>query len=397
MTEDMLTLDLGRVYLEIDARVQQRAWQTSQTLATPASRWRAYLNQLCLETVRPWLEAESSAGRAYPSPQPPLLPTIWELVDGTAVELGAWRYILLPTEAVDLETLDVPQEWVDIPQWIGDYYLTVLVNLDQGWVQVAHGATHYQIKQTARYDWRDRTYRLNAAEAIGDLNVLWVSQELYPEEVKRMAVAPLPTLAKAQADSLIQRLGQADTTPLPRLAVPFERWGALVAHGGWRRQLAATRWGEAASPSVLDWLGQQIDRLSQQVGWQGITLEAAGAGARGSGTASPQTALARHLTIEGETYLLQVSPQRNQDQINQDQGNQAWRFELRHLLPAGKVPPGLTLTLLTEDLQSFAGNQVTAHEPVESIYIDVELAPGEGLVWQTSPVADQYDSEILRF
>ncbi|MGF1568399.1 MAG: DUF1822 family protein [Nodosilinea sp.] len=389
MTDNLLTLDLSRVYLEIDAAVQQRAWQDSRGASTPASRWNSYLNQICIDTVLPWLEAESTPSRALTTPKPPLLPTIWELVTGSAVEVGPGRLILLPTESIDLETLEVPQEWVDIPTWVGDYYLTLQVNLDEGWLHVANFATHRQLKEKAEYSWQDRVYRQDASDTISDLNVLWVAQALYPAEVKRVAVAALPWLAKAEASSLIQRLGQTHTTPIPRLAIPFERWGALLAHGGWRRQLAETRWGRPSQPSVLDWLSASIDRVSQQVGWQAVSYEAVAA-ARGHEGPQTQTALSRQVLIAGGTYLLQISP-------SVDQGTHGWRFELRNAVPAGQVPAGLTLRLLTEDLQPFENNEVTATEPIDSIFIDVELMPSEGIVWDTSPTADQYDAEILRF
>jgi hypothetical protein len=309
MTEDSLTLDLSRVYLEIDPAVQQRAWQQSQALATPASRWRAYLNQLCVDTVAPWLQEESPLGStAVTSPAAPLLPTLWELVEGAAITQGPRRYILLPTEAIDQETLSAPQEWVDIPQWLGDYYLTVQVNLDEGWLQIPHCATHRQLKHQASYDWRDRTYHLDATEAISDLNGLWVSQRLYPEEVTRVAVPALPPLSQTQATSLIQRLGQAATVPLPRLAIPFETWATLIAHGGWRRQLAATRWGRPANPSVLDWLQGGIDRLSQQLGWQSVSYTAATAGARGELASPAQTALVRPMTHRGQGLSIADCP-----------------------------------------------------------------------------------------
>jgi hypothetical protein len=390
MTDHLQTLDLSQVYLEIDETTQQRAWQQSQTLATPASRWRAYLNQLALDAVIPWLATESGYGRALPSPKSALLPTIWELVTGAAVEVGPLRFVILPTETIDLEAMAIPQEWLDIPQWVGDYYLTLQVNVDEGWLRVSQFATHAQIKARANYDWRDRTYHLDASNAIGDLNVLWVSHDLYPEDVKRSAVAPLPALSQAQAQNLIQRLGQADATPLPRLAIPSDQWGALMAHGGWRRQLAETRWGRPTQGLVGDWISAQIDRLSQQVGWQSVVFQAATAGARSSATAAPSTALVRQITLAGGEYLLQIYPL-------PDQGDRAWRFELRSALPAGQVPAGFSLTLLTEDLQAFEGNTVTAPEATESLSIDLDLAPGEGIVWQTDPVSEQYDAEILWF
>ena len=64
-----------------------------------------------------------------------------------------------------------------------------------------------------------------------------------------------------------------------------------------------------------------------------------------------QTALSKAVTIEGEGYRLQLS------KILSEQPN-AWRFELRKL--NGVVPAGITLRLLTEDLQPFENNEVTA-------------------------------------
>ena len=390
MDDDTLTLDLDRVYLEIDSTRQQEAWQASQALATANSRWRAYLNQVCLATVQPWLESEYAAGQALPSPQPALLPTMWELVTGSAIEVGPWRFILVPTEAIDLEELRVPQEWVDVPSWVGDYYLTVQINLDEGWVHIANFTTHAQLRDKSQYDWRDRAYALKQGDAISDLNVLWIAQELYPEEVKRASVPALPSLPLDHANALIEQLGNVEAVPLPRLAIPFERWGALLAHGGWRSQIAHARWGRPTPLSALDWLSRGVTRLGRQLGWEAVSYEAAIAGARSDQATSTQTALTRQVNIDGMAYALQISPLSGLT-------GQSWRFALHPVQPGGRIPAGVSLRLLTEDLQPFERNEVMANEPAENIFIDVELTPGEGVVWETTPKASQYEPEILRF
>jgi hypothetical protein len=53
--------------------------------------------------------------------------------------------------------------------------------------------------------------------------------------------------------------------------------------------------------------------------------------------------------------------------------------------------------LLTEDLQPFENNEDTAINPVDMLYVEVILEPGEGLVWETEPVAEDYEQEVLRF
>ncbi|KST65677.1 DUF1822 family protein [Mastigocoleus testarum] len=56
---------------------------------------------------------------------------------------------------------------------------------------------------------------------------------------------------------------------------------------------------------------------------------------------------------------------------------------------------GFTLRLLTEDLQLFENNQDTATSPVEMLYLEVVLESGEGLVWETEPISDDWEREIL--
>ncbi|TAG39467.1 MAG: DUF1822 family protein, partial [Oscillatoriales cyanobacterium] len=55
---------------------------------------------------------------------------MWEVVNGTAFQIGETRLILIPSDETELEEFCVPQEWVDIPNWSADYYLPVQVNLD---------------------------------------------------------------------------------------------------------------------------------------------------------------------------------------------------------------------------------------------------------------------------
>jgi len=57
-------------------------------------------------------------------------------------------------------------------------------------------------------------------------------------------------------------------------------------------------------------------------------------------------------------------------------------FELRNSSVGEPIPHGFKLRLLTEDLQPFENNEATATKPVDKLYIQVALEPGEGLVWR---------------
>jgi hypothetical protein len=294
--------------------------------------------------------------------------------------------ILLPTEAIDLDELRVPQEWVDIPSWVADYYLAVQVDVDDRWLRIWGYTTHQHLKQQATYDAGDRSYYLDGSDLIQNLNVLWVARQLGGEST-RAAVNSLPPLPLVQADNLLQRLGST-TIAMPRLAVPFSLWGALLEHGGWRQQLYEQRQGLPAQRSILEWLRTGVSDLAQQMGWGRLEFQPGLAGARGAEPTSP-VLLSRQLVIAGQSYELRVLPQGNLEE-------RIWRFELRNL-SGDRLPSGLKLRLLTEDLQPFENNEDVATTAVDQLYIEVSLAPGEGLVWETEPLPDNYDREILRF
>ncbi|WP_299410727.1 DUF1822 family protein [Acaryochloris sp. IP29b_bin.148] len=380
MTSDLALFD--STYLDIDADLQAQAWQQNDG----PSRWQAYLNQVCLDTVIPWLREDHDL-RAIPTLKLPSLQSIWAVVTGTPIQVGAQKLVLIPTETIDLDELRVPQEWVDIPHWIADYYVAAQVNPDEGWVRIGGFAKHLQLKEQGAYDWCDRTYTLNDTDLTSDLNVLWLTQQFNPQEITQAAVNPLPTLSKVQADQLIQRLGHSDLVT-PRLAIPFEQWGSLMAHGGWRQRLAVQRRGITEQPSVGQWLRTGMTNLAQQMGWQSMTLQPQLSAARGDQSATPIAAISRQLQIEGQPYELNIYAVEVES---------AWRFELRPVTPGAMIPAGFVLRLLTEDLESFEGNEDQASEPVDRLYIDVALDSGEGLVWTVEPQPDQYDQEILNF
>jgi hypothetical protein len=375
-----MSLDLLLTLPEADS---QQIWRQTQSFAIPHDRWNAYLNQLCVTALLPWLREESPQTKIATNTT--ARSSIWSLVNGTAFTLDGLRLVVMPTEAIDHDELRIPQEWVDLPSWAADYYLAVQVEPDEGWVKVWGYTTHHTLKTRGHYDADDRTYSLSEDDLISDLNILWLSRELNLPEPTRADVAPLPALSLEQANNLLDRL--ANPAIEPRLAVPFHLWGALLEHGGWRQQLSQRRQGLPAQTSVLQWLQTGVSALAQQLGWEQIELQPALSGARGSETSAPIPVLSRRLAIAGQTYDLQVIPQ----------AESSWRFELRNTAPGGLVPGGFKLRLLTEDLQAFEGNEAIAQTAVEVLFIEVALESGEGLVWETEPISEEFDREILCF
>lgn len=251
--------------LTINETDREIAWQQAQHHSNPISRYNAYLNGACLNAILNWL-SEWLAGEAFPQPSvwhSQDISSIWEVVNGTAIQIGDRRLVLIPSDEGDLEELCVPQEWVDIPNWSADYYLPVQVNLDgdedECWAEVCGFATHRQLKNEGIYSAGDRTYALPTKELTESLVVMQITLGLNLQA----EVSPLPSLSELKAAELLQNLGNSSVYS-PRLIVPFEQWASFLANDECRQQLYNQRLGMIQSQANL----LQRAKNYLQAGWQ---------------------------------------------------------------------------------------------------------------------------------
>jgi Protein of unknown function (DUF1822) len=397
MTTNLFTFaSPSDLILEIPQTAYSQAWEKTRSRqrlpsgvshSNSTSRYQAYLNELCLSAILPWLQ-EDIAPQAKVWFNTTALPSFWELVNGTAICIDATRIVLVPHESIDLSELRVPQEWVDIPSWRGDYYLGVEIEPEDGYVRVWGYSTHAQLKNQGVYDASTRTYAIDASDMINDMCIFSVARQVCPHEVTRSEVTVLPALSTTQAQNLIVRLGEPSMLA-PRLEIPFPTWGALIEHGGWRNSLYQRRIGQPEQFSVLQWLQAGISQLGQEFGWDSINMQLAAAARSVEGTAV-ENIFSRQLTIAGQNYELRVIPQVEEEGMT-------WRFELGNTSVGGVIPGGFKLRLLTEDLQSFPDNESVATTATEVLAVEVALEAGEGIVWEVEPLPENCDREILRF
>jgi len=369
-----LLVQPGQALLEITEAMQAAAERQSQTLASARDRWQVYCNRLALDAVLSWLQQEEAAA---------------ELVGGTAISLEGARLVAVPSEATDWSELRVPQERIDLAGWTGDYYLGVQLQPEEGWACLWGYATHERLKARGTYDASDRSYALAAEHLTCDLSAFGVERQLCPRETTQAAVDEPPALSSPQAENLLERLSDPECFT-PRLAVPFAQWGALIAHDSWRQQLFERRQGLPEQRSVVQWLQAGVSQLAQQAGWQQLAWQPGLAGARDAERQAPAAIFARPLTIAGQAYELRLIPSGPPEE-------RVWRFELQPGQVGTCIPQGWKLRLLSEDLQPFEGNEAVAAEPVDRLYIEVALAQGEGVVWETEPRPEGHAREVLRF
>ncbi len=342
MTSSLETLT--HLHLECSPTEQMACWQQAQVGSTPPAIWQIYLNQSCVNAFLPWLQAEyAPQARVWQSDR-----TTWELVNGTAITLGPKRLIVIPDKTIDTTELRVPQEWVDIPAWAGDYYLAAQVDPDTNQVRIWGFTTHAQV-QAGEYDAAERTYTIDAQSLVQDLSVLWVVQQLYADEPTQGAIAPLPALAPTQAENLVQRLANRAIVQ-PRCEIPFALWGALCQQDQLRQRLAQLRQGAAArlNQSVNQGvnLGQWLQNQFTE-GWQALEAlfspEELALNWRQSVETPAEVRRVKELTLPEQAVLLLVGL------IPEADDRVSVRVQLRPRDRDLCLTPDITLEMLAED------------------------------------------------
>ena len=265
---DLETLTLNNptnLWLEIPEEQQSKIWEQSQAFSTDNRRWMAYLNRLSLKVFLPWLKEEYAAD-AKVFPNSATLPSIWEVTNGTGISFNGKKLVLIPTEALDISELRVPQEWVDIPNWSADYYVAVQVNVEEGYIRIWGYTSQVNLKEKATYDANDKAYCIEKEDLISNLSILWISRQLCPEEITKNETVPMAELSVTQAENLITRLGNPQLIN-PRQEIPFSLWGALLENGGWRQGLYEQRQGMQRQWSIRQWMQNGVSEFAQTFGW----------------------------------------------------------------------------------------------------------------------------------
>jgi Protein of unknown function (DUF1822) len=240
--------DSTPVDLTIPISLQDEGWQLSQQRHTRANQWQGYLNYLCLAVCLPWLTTSFKDVSVDFDPfatgvRQWLAPSFWEVVDGSIVTIDRSRVCLLPHTSCDRSELRVPQEWMEIPNWIADYYWAVQIDLDAQSATIWGGTSHAQIQRRGSYDDLDRTYHIDA----DDLQ--------FPSSAPtRGQVSPLNHLLADRADKYLLEWSRPQLA-IPRLEIAetdLGDWLSLVAEESWRLELFYRRSGLVLPLTVED-------------------------------------------------------------------------------------------------------------------------------------------------
>jgi Protein of unknown function (DUF1822) len=333
-------IDRQTIWLEITDADLQIAEPSPQLYSNRTGLNYARLNKLCLHKFRAWLTALEID--YTPSPDSEMYP-LWDVVNGCAIEIGKTRLILIPTDTLDRDEIRVPQEWVDLPNLSGDYYLAVQIDLDSKLMNVWGFTSHRTLKQQGEYTAHDRTYSLPTERLVADLDRLWMAQELNLNEV--VATPELPDL---NLDCALELIHQLSTPSLysPRTKVEFPQWGSILNNSNLRTQLYQTRLQQAVlsltpAPtfSLSDWLQAEFSNAIAS-GWGNYYQPAI---ARGNSTVDRSKLIDLQLELQQRSIVLLVGI------VAQSDGEVRVLVQIHPGSGERIIPPQLQLSYLDEN------------------------------------------------
>ncbi len=248
----------------------QQAWDKAQIYTNDISRWNAYLNLLCLSVLENYWQEENENNISIPDNS-----NLWEFINGSKINFGNKCFIIIPEDTLDTAEFSIPQEWVDLPNLIGDYYLAVQILPDDSYLRVWGGIFHDDIQVSASYDSISRTYDLDRYCLTEEISILSALKEL--NNIEKKSPKKLVTLTNNKVDILIDLLSEPEID-LPRLEIDFQQWGCLFNDNNYLKKLYQQRLKKARKATTTsagefknkyiklsNWFNQQIE-----TGWQTI-------------------------------------------------------------------------------------------------------------------------------
>ena len=203
------------------------------------SRQQGLINYLSMRKLIPIIQQNSREPKLYlPQDSADRMASIWDVVNGFSLTVGGYKLVVIPSESSDAGEFSIPQEWVDIPAWHGDYYLAVKVDLEVGELRVWGYTSHQEVKQPNKYVSDSRSYCLTESEINTDVNLLWTEIERGVREVVNLV--PVPELTFQRARSLIEQLSTSTANEI-RNSLDFSDWAGIVQDARWRTKLYQAR------------------------------------------------------------------------------------------------------------------------------------------------------------
>jgi Protein of unknown function (DUF1822) len=234
-------------------------------------------NNLCQAAVIQYLQASLGLDvcTAYPSNIKSAQLNL--LVDGFILSIAGIRVVFIPIEDLDNDSFELPQEWMDLSNWVADYYVPIQIDVNDQYLHLWGFITHRQVKETGEFDHIFRTYTINSQNISDDLDNLWLRCELQPSsEIVTNQTKHLsnPQLSAQVAQDIINLFLQHKSIFSPRLEFSFEQWGGILNQQVWLEKYlnsidSSTQLEDKRLTKLSAWLDRKATTVYQD--WRSIS------------------------------------------------------------------------------------------------------------------------------
>jgi hypothetical protein len=240
--------------------LKTKAWEKAQRTRNNTACYRSYLNILARETFISWvnlmLEREISDTKKLEDNL-----SIWEFLNGNVINIDSTPIVLIPQETEDKSEISIPQEWLTIPDWVGNYYVAVQVNIEENWLNFWGYTTYEDLQIYGELDNLTRSVNLSGEYLETDLSLILLDYEYGWESAPQ--INPLPMLSPRVKTNLTQ---QVETSLAPRLLLNFQQWISLISNTETRYSLYQSR----QPVNLTQWLTNQLESTLTK-GWEILT------------------------------------------------------------------------------------------------------------------------------
>jgi Protein of unknown function (DUF1822) len=206
----------------------------------------------------------------FPSEESTLLFTS-KLANGFALSVAGIKIAFILNQNLDLMGFEVPREWVELSNWIADYYVPVQVDIEHNCLHLWGFISHQYLCQRTTLDLDSHSYDVDAVDLISDLDSLWTTCDLVTRQViprERGEISSLLPFADVDARKLIDQLKQHRSLSVsgresifsPRLGLPFAQWGAILNSPEYLKIYVEP---ELVITQLTSWFQAQVNSIEQ--------------------------------------------------------------------------------------------------------------------------------------
>lgn len=251
---------IDEIKIQLTDKIKAETLQETNKLSNEVTSFRGYLNLLVRKTFISWLNLMLETNFIDGVKLENNL-SIWEFINGNAIHIDASRIILIPIETQDKTEFSIPEEWLKIPQWVGNYYVAVEVNLEENYLHFAGYTSYEDMKTYSKLDSFNHCLDFPYECLENDLSLMILEYQYGWDTLP--TISPLPILSSQIKEKLFQEI---QDNLSPRLLVNFSQWLSLISDSQTRYQLFSSR----QSLNLSEWLNSKFS-VTLTKGWQ--TLE----------------------------------------------------------------------------------------------------------------------------